>query len=96
MGKVKQIEINNRTFTTTWSISKMFKSNFLNIDKKHYKWIDIYYTGYITSKKIGVCENIHSVNPFHLLIDQESRDIKEKMERNNWFLMILLMKTNGY
>ena len=74
----------------------MFKSNFLNIDKKHYKWIEIYYTGYITIKKIGVCGNIHSVNPLHLLINQGSGYIKEKMERNTWFLMILLMKTNGY
>ena len=74
----------------------MFKSNFLNIDKKHYKWIEIYYTGYITIKKIGVCENIHSVNPLHLLINQGSGYIKEKMERYTWFLMILLTKTNGY
>ena len=47
-------------------------------------------------KKMGVCENIHSVNPLHLLINQGSGYIKEKMERNTWFLMILLMKTNGY
>ena len=68
----------------------------LKIDKKHYEGIDIYYIGYITIKKIGVCENIHSVNPLHLLINRASGYIEEKMEINTWFLIILLMKTKGY
>ena len=75
---------------------KNFESNFLKIDKKHYKGIDIYYIGYITIKKIGDCENIHSVNPLYLLVNYGSAYIEEKMEINTWFLMILLMKTKGY
>ena len=34
--------------------------NLLKIDKTSYKEIDIYYIGYITIKKIDVCDNIHS------------------------------------
>ena len=51
---------------------KNFESNLLKIDKKHYKRIDIYYNGYITIKKIGDCEHIHSVNSLYLLVNYES------------------------
>ena len=80
MGKVKQIEIKNRTyyFYNDMINLKNFESNLLKIDKKHYKGIDIYYIGYITIKKIGDCENIHSVNPLYLLINQTSGYIEEK------------------
>ena len=47
---------------------KNFHSNLLKIDKKPYKDVDIYSIGYITIKKFGDCENIHSVNPLYLLI----------------------------
>ena len=45
MGKVKQIEIKNRTyyFYNDMINLKNFESNLLKIDKKHYKDIDIYY-----------------------------------------------------
>ena len=45
-----------------------FHSNLLEIDKKPYKGVNIYYIGYITIKKFGDCENIHSVNPLCLII----------------------------
>ena len=45
---------------------KNFDQNLLKIDKKSYKSIDIYYTGYISKKVIGDCESIHSVSPFYL------------------------------
>ena len=52
MGKAKQIEIKNRTYYFYNVINlKDFESNLLKINKKHYKGIDIYYTGYITIKK---------------------------------------------
>ena len=80
MGKVKQIEIKNRTyyFYNDMINLKNFESNLLKIDKKHYKGIDIYYIGYITIKKIGDCENIHSVNPLYLLVNYASGYIEEK------------------
>ena len=82
MGKVKQIEIKNQTyyFYNDMINLKDFESNLLKIDKKHYKGIDIYYIGYITIKKIGDCENIHSVNPLYLLVNHASGYIKEKNE----------------
>ena len=59
MGKVKQIEINDRTYYFYNDIInlKNFESNLLKIDKKLYKVINIYYTGYITIKKIDDCVN---------------------------------------
>ena len=56
-----------------------FESNLLKVDKKSYKNIDIYYTGYITIKKINDCENVHSVNPLYLLVNHASRYIEEKI-----------------
>ena len=65
---------------------KNFHSNLLKIDKKSYKEIDIYYIGYITIKKFGDCENIHSANPLYLIIHSASGHFKEK---NNEKYLIL-------
>ena len=80
MGKVKQIEIKNRTYYFYNDIINIeeFDSNLLKIDKKSYKDIDIYYIGYITIKKIGGCENIYSVNPLYLIIGEVDGHIEEK------------------
>ena len=53
MGKVKQIEIKNRTYCFYNDIINIeeFDSNLLKIDKISYKYIDIYYIGYFTIKK---------------------------------------------
>ena len=80
MEKVKQIEIKDRTYYFYNDIInlKNFKSNLLKIDKKHYKGIDIYYTGYITIKKIDDCENIYSVNSFTCLLIMQVDILKKK------------------
>ena len=52
----------------------------LKIDKKHYKRINIYYTGYITIKENDDYESIYSINPLYLRINHASGCIKEKME----------------
>ena len=64
MGNIKQINIKNRTYHFLNNIINIeeFDSNLLKIDKKLYKDIDIYYTGYITIKRSGDYENIYSVN----------------------------------
>ena len=82
MGKVKQIDIKNRTYYFYNDIIdiKEFDSNLIKIDKESYKDIDVFYIGYITIKKIGDCENIYSVNPLHLIIGNVDGHIKEK----NW------------
>ena len=71
MGKVKELNIKNRTYYYFNDIIniKDFHSNLLRIDKKRYKDIDIYYIGYITVKKTGDCKNISSVNPLHLSVN---------------------------
>ena len=80
MEKIRQIEIKNRTcyFYNDIINIEEFDSNFLNIDKKHYKGINIYYIGYITIKKIGDWENIHSVNLLYWLVNHASVYIEEK------------------
>ena len=50
----------------------------LKIDKKSFKDICIYYIGYITKKNFDECNNIHSVNPFHLRINHANGYIEEK------------------
>ena len=80
MGKVKQTEIKNRTYYLYNDIInlKNFEWNLLEIDKKHDQGIDIYYIGYITIKKIGDCENIHSVNPLYFPVNHASGYVEEK------------------
>ena len=69
MGEVKELNIKNQTyyFFNGMINIKNSHSNLLKIDKKPYKDVDIYYIGYITIKKFGDCENIHSVNPLYPL-----------------------------
>ena len=79
MGEVKQIDIKNRTYYFYNIINlKDFESNLLKIDKKHYKGINIYYIGYITIRKIGDYENIHSVNPLYLIVIHARGHIEKK------------------
>ena len=42
----------------------------LKIDKEDYNEIDIYYIGYVTIKRIGNYNNINSVNPLYLVINE--------------------------
>ena len=80
METVKQINIKNRTYYFYNDIInlKNFDSKLLKIGKKHYKGINIYYTGHITIKTFGDCENIYSVNPLYLLINHANGYIEEK------------------
>ena len=72
MGNIKQINIKNRTsyFFNEMINIKNFDSSLLKIDKKAYKNVGIYYTGYITIKSISDHENINSVNPLYLIIGE--------------------------
>ena len=80
MGKVKQINIKNRTyyFYNDMINIKDFDARLLKIDKKSYKNIGIYNIGYITKKKIDDCQNIYSVNPLYLIAANASGYIEEK------------------
>ena len=84
MGQVKKINVKNETYYFFSDIIniKNFHSNFLKIDKKSYKDIDIYYIAYITIKEFGSRENIRSVNPLYLIIHSATGHFKEKTTKN--------------
>ena len=71
MGKIKQINIKNRTyyFNNDQINLKDFNTRLLKVDKKTYKEVDVYYIGYVTVNKIANCNNISNVNPLYLIID---------------------------
>ena len=72
MGKVKQINIKSRTyyFYNDQINLKDFDAKFLKGDKKDYRQNNIYYIGYVTIKKIGNCNNVNSVNPLYVKINE--------------------------
>ena len=80
MGKVKQINIKNRTYYFYSDIIniKHFDPILSKIDEKNYKNIGIYNIGYTTIKKIDNRENIYSANPLYLLVNRVSGYIDEK------------------
>ena len=80
MNTTKQINIENRTYCFHNDIIDLenFDTKLLKIDKKSYKEIDIYNTGYVTKKKIDNCKNINSVNPLYLGITHANGYIEEK------------------
>ena len=89
MGKIKQVNIKNRTyyFYNDMINIKDFDARLLKIDKKSYKNIGIYNIGHITKKQIDDYENIYSVNPLYLIIANASSYIKEK-DLNTLYLNI--------
>ena len=80
MGEVKQKNIKNWTYYFYNDIIdiKNFDVRLLEIDKKSYKNIGIYNTGYIAIKKIDDCKNIHSVNALYLIIAHANGYVKGK------------------
>ena len=80
MLEIKQINIKNRNYYFYNDIIdlKDFDANLLKIDKKSYKNINIYYTGYIRIKKIDDYESIYSVNRSYLRVGHASGYIEEK------------------
>ena len=82
MGKIKQINIKNRTyyFYNDQINLKDFDASLLKVDKKNYKEIDVYYIGYVTFKEIANCNNINSVNPLYLMINEMIGHFEEKNE----------------
>ena len=79
MGKVKQVQIKNRTYYFYNDIINIeeFNLGLLKIDKKLYRDIDICYIGYITVKKAVDCKNIYNVNPLYLIIGKVDGHIEE-------------------
>ena len=72
MGETKQINIKNRIyhFYNDQIDFKDFDVKLSKIEKKDYNEIDSYYIGYVIIKKIGDYNNINSVNPLYLMINE--------------------------
>ena len=83
MENIKEVNIKNQTyyFFDDMIIIEDFDPSLPKIDKKSYKISDIYYVGYITMK-YSKYVNIHSVNPFYLIIGEVDGSIEEKLETN--------------
>ena len=88
MGKIRQINIKNRTyyFYNDQINLKDFDARLLKVDKKDYKEIDIYYIGYVTVKKIVNCNNINSVNPLYLMTNKMIDHFEEK-NKNKYLVL---------
>ena len=88
MGKIKQINIKNRTyyFYNDQINSKDFDASLLKVDKKDYKEIDIYCIGYVTVKEIASCNDINSITPLYLMIDKMIGHFEEKSRNKYWVL----------
>ena len=89
MGEVKELNIKNRTYYYFDDIIdiRKFESNLLKIGKKSHRDFDIYYIGYNTIIKLSNCncdcdyDNIHNVNPLHLIIHSATGYFEEKYDK---------------
>ena len=88
MGKIKQINIKNRTyyFYNDQINLKDFDASFLKVDKRDYKEIDIYYIGYVTVKEIANCNNINNLIPLYLIINEMIGHFEEK-NKNKYLVL---------
>ena len=86
MRELKQINIKNRTYYFYIDQINLKDTGLLKVDKNDYKEIDIYYIGYTTFKQITNCNNIISVNPLYLMINEMTGHFEEKNE-NKYLLL---------
>ena len=79
MVTTKRLNIKNRPYYFHNDIInlKEFDPSQLNLDKKSSMDVNIYYIEYITTKSISDYENITSVNPLYLIINDVDGYIEE-------------------
>ena len=82
MENIKQINIKTSTYYFFDDVINIedFYSSLLKTEKKSYKYVGIYYIGYIAIKKIDDYENIYSVNPLYMITGKVIGHIQGKME----------------
>ena len=73
----KQLNIKNRFYYFYNDLINVlnFEASNLNIDKKTWKYIDIYFIGYVDKKPDW---NVNSVNPLYLIISRVYGYVSEK------------------
>ena len=94
MRQIKEINIKNWIyyFSDDMINNKNFDPNQINIDKKSYKNIDIYYIGNITIKNLSYV-SINSVNPLYLINNKVNGYIEE-CNRNKYLTLVFNYKNN--
>ena len=82
MVKVKQINIKNHSYYFYNDVINLkdFDGSLLKVDKKDSNEIDVYHISYVTVKEIVNCNNINSVNPLYLMINEMIGHFEEKNE----------------
>ena len=90
MGEIKIINIKNRSYYFYNDIINLdeFDGSKINVDRKNFNDIDIYYLGYEYKKKITECNEINSVNPLYLRIKDMKGQFKKGKGDNVWYLII--------
>ena len=80
MGEVKQINVKNRTyyFHNDQINLKGFDARLLKVDKKITKRLTFITSVVWLLKKIATCNNINSVNPLYLMINEMIGHFEEK------------------
>ena len=80
MGEVKQINVKNRTyyFHNDQINLKGFDARLLKVDKKITKRLTFITLAVWLLKKIATCNNINSVNPLYLMINEMIGNFEEK------------------
>ena len=94
MRQIKEINIKNWIyyFSDDMINNKNFDPNQINIDKKSYKNIDIYYIGNITIKNLSYV-SINSVNPLYLINNKVNGYIEE-CNRNKYLTLVFNYENN--
>ena len=89
METTKEINIKNQTYYFYNSIINLdeFDESKINVHKKDFNYIDIYYLGYEYKKKITECNVIESVNPIYMRIGNINGQF-EKGKDDAWYLLI--------
>ena len=97
MGETKQIDIKNRSYYLYRNLSdlKNFDAEFIKIDKKSDKNIDIYYIGYRPFIKIGDYWSNFTVNPLYLDIAYASEHIECNSIECNYIECNSIEEKNG-
>ena len=88
MSCVKEINVKNCTycFFDDMINIKNFDPNRIKIDKKPYKYIIIYFIGYITIKNLSYVK-INSINPLYVIINEINGYIEER-NGNKYSLLV--------
>ena len=88
MEGIREINIENRTYYFYNDIVNFdeFDESKINIDKKDFNDLDIYYLGYEYKKKLQ--NVINSINPLYLRIRDLRGKLKKGKDDNAWYLII--------